>query len=141
MNIALWAVQIILGLMFLFAGSTKAFSYEKAKASMPWVQESSKGLVVFIGLAEVLGAIGLILPYALGIAPILTPIAAIGIADYHDLGCWVSYQEEGKSSNRDEYYIISISTICRNRTLLGGVVDGTVFIHWPWITIFSCTTK
>ncbi|WP_342429962.1 DoxX family protein [Neobacillus sp. FSL H8-0543] len=80
MNIALWAVQIILGLMFLFAGATKAFSYEKAKASMPWVQESSKGLVVFIGFAEVLGAIGLILPLALGIAPILTPIAALGLA-------------------------------------------------------------
>ncbi|WP_045516666.1 DoxX family protein [Neobacillus niacini] len=79
MNIALWIVQILLGLMFLMAGTTKAFSYEKAKASMPWVKDSSKGLVTFIGVAELLGGLGLILPYALGIAPILTPIAAIGL--------------------------------------------------------------
>ncbi|MEJ1715093.1 DoxX family protein, partial [Escherichia coli] len=74
MNIALWIVQILLALMFLMAGSTKAFSYEKAKTSLPWVKDSSKGLVSLIGLAELLGGIGLILPYSLGIAPILTPI-------------------------------------------------------------------
>lgn len=79
MNIALWIVQILLGLMFLMAGTTKAFSYEKAKASMPWVKDSSKSLVTFIGVAELLGGLGLVLPYALGIAPILTPIAAIGL--------------------------------------------------------------
>lgn len=79
MNIALWIVQILLGLMFLMAGSTKAFSYEKAKASLPWVKDSTKGLVTFIGVAELLGGLGLILPYAFGIAPILTPIAAFGL--------------------------------------------------------------
>jgi uncharacterized membrane protein YphA (DoxX/SURF4 family) len=79
MNIALWVVQIILGLAFIMFGSMKAFQCEKAKASLPWVKDSSKGLVTFIGVAELLGGLGLILPYALGIAPILTPIAAIGI--------------------------------------------------------------
>ncbi|MEH7253268.1 DoxX family protein [Neobacillus niacini] len=79
MNIALWIVQILLALMFLMAGSTKAFTYEKAKASMPWVQDTSKGLVIFIGVAELLGALGLILPLALRIAPILTPLAALGL--------------------------------------------------------------
>lgn len=80
MNIALWIVQILLGLMFIMVGSMKAFSYEKAKASLPWVKDSPKGLVTFIGVAELLGGIGLILPYALGIAPILTPIAAFSLA-------------------------------------------------------------
>ncbi|MEH7122232.1 DoxX family protein [Bacillus sp. JJ1532] len=79
MNIALWAVQVLLGLMFLMAGSTKALTYEKAKASMPWVKDSSKGLVIFIGVAELLGAIGLIVPYATGIVPVLTPIAALAL--------------------------------------------------------------
>ncbi|MWV42796.1 DoxX family membrane protein [Paenibacillus sp. HJL G12] len=79
MNIALWIVQGLLGLMFIFAGSTKAFQYEKTKASMPWVKESSKGLVIFIGIAELLGGLGLILPEATGILPILTPIAAVGL--------------------------------------------------------------
>ncbi|MEO2255445.1 DoxX family protein [Paenibacillus amylolyticus] len=79
MNIVLWVVQIILGLAFLMFGSMKAFQYEKAKASLPWVKDSSKGLVTFIGIAEILGGLGLILPYATGIAPMLTPIAALGL--------------------------------------------------------------
>lgn len=79
MNIALWIVQIILALMFLMAGATKVFQYEKYKASMPWVKDSYKGLVTFIGVAELLGGLGLILPYATGTAPILTPIAALAL--------------------------------------------------------------
>lgn len=80
MNIALWIVQGILALMFIFAGSTKAFQYEKAKTSLPWVKDSSKGFVTFVGLSELLGGLGLILPEATGVVPILTPIAAIGLA-------------------------------------------------------------
>lgn len=80
MNIALWIVQGILALMFIFAGSTKAFQYEKAKTSLPWVKDSSKGFVAFVGLSELLGGLGLILPEATGVVPILTPIAAIGLA-------------------------------------------------------------
>jgi uncharacterized membrane protein YphA (DoxX/SURF4 family) len=79
MNIALWVVQIILGLAFIMFGSMKAFQYEKAKASLPWVKDYSKGLVTFIGVSELLGGLGLILPYATGIAPILTPVAALGL--------------------------------------------------------------
>jgi uncharacterized membrane protein YphA (DoxX/SURF4 family) len=80
MNIALWIVQIVLALMFLMAGMTKPFQYDKAKASMPWVNDTSKGLVTFIGLPELLGAIGLILPSATGISPWLTPLAAAGLS-------------------------------------------------------------
>jgi uncharacterized membrane protein YphA (DoxX/SURF4 family) len=79
MNIALWVVQIILGLAFIMFGSMKTFQYEKAKASLPWVKDYSKGFVTFIGVSELLGGLGLILPYAIGIAPILTPIAALGL--------------------------------------------------------------
>jgi uncharacterized membrane protein YphA (DoxX/SURF4 family) len=74
MNIALWVVQIILGLAYIMIGSMKVFQYEKFKASLP-----SRGLVTFIGVAEILGGLGLILPYATGIIPILTPIAALGL--------------------------------------------------------------
>lgn len=78
MNIVLWIIQGLLALMFIAAGATK-LQYEKAKKSLPWVNDYSKGYVAFIGLAEVLGGIGLILPLALGIAPALTPLAAIGL--------------------------------------------------------------
>ncbi|QGQ99323.1 DoxX family protein [Paenibacillus psychroresistens] len=80
MNIVLWIVQGILGLGFIFSGWMKAFQYEKAKASWPWVKEVSRGLVLFIGIVELFGALGLILPQATNIAPILTLIAAIGLA-------------------------------------------------------------
>lgn len=80
MNIALWALQIILGLMFLMVGFGKAFQYEKTKAKMPWVSDVSKGLVSLIGIAELLGGLGVILPAATGIMPVLTPIAGFGLA-------------------------------------------------------------
>jgi uncharacterized membrane protein YphA (DoxX/SURF4 family) len=80
MNIALWIVQILLAGMFIMAGIMKAFAYEKAKATIPWVKETSPGFVRFIGIAELLGGIGLILPAALDIIPSLTGIAALGIA-------------------------------------------------------------
>lgn len=80
MDILLWIVQIILGLSFLMFGSMKAFQYEKSKQTLPWVKDSKKGLVIFVGIAELLGGIGLILPTAFNIIPILTPIAASGIA-------------------------------------------------------------
>ncbi|THF76355.1 DoxX family protein [Cohnella fermenti] len=80
MDIALWIVQGVLALMFISAGAMKTFNSKKAKATMPWAQDSSTGFVVFVGLAELLGGIGLILPEALDVAPVLTPIAAIGLA-------------------------------------------------------------
>ncbi|RJX40123.1 DoxX family protein [Paenibacillus pinisoli] len=80
MNITLWAVQIFLGLMFLMAGFMKSAINEKSKEKLPWAKEYSDGYVRFIGISELLGGLGLILPGALGIATILTPIAALGIA-------------------------------------------------------------
>ncbi|MNY61584.1 hypothetical protein D3C86_1982770 [compost metagenome] len=73
-------MQGILALGFIFSGWMKAFQYEKAKASWPWVKEVSRGLVSFIGIAELLGVLGLILPQATNIAPALAPLAAIGLA-------------------------------------------------------------
>ncbi|RJE88307.1 DoxX family protein [Paenibacillus sp. 1011MAR3C5] len=64
----------------MYSGWLKAFQYEKAKASWGWVKEVPKGLVFFIGLAELLGGIGVILPQALDIMPLLTPLAATGLA-------------------------------------------------------------
>lgn len=80
MNIALWIVQALLAAMFLMAGMMKTAQYEKAKAGMPWVKDYSKAFVNFIGWAELLGAVGLILPYAIDVAPALTAVAAIALA-------------------------------------------------------------
>ena len=76
MTYALWIVQGLLALIFLFAGGMKlVLPVEVLTAQMPL-----PGLFVrFIGVAEVLGAIGLILPGLLRIRPSLTPLAAAGL--------------------------------------------------------------
>jgi uncharacterized membrane protein YphA (DoxX/SURF4 family) len=80
-NIALWAVQVLLGLMFLMAGVMKASQpIETMAESLPWVTDVSAGLVRFIGVSELLGGLGLLLPSLLRIKPFLTVWAAIGLA-------------------------------------------------------------
>jgi uncharacterized membrane protein YphA (DoxX/SURF4 family) len=81
MNIALWIVQALLALVFLASGgrkltppgvATMKATPRRADLPLPFVR--------FIGATELLGAIGLILPAATKIAPVLTPAAAVGIA-------------------------------------------------------------
>ena len=74
----LWIVQGLLALLFLFAGSMKLMMpIEMMTAQMPLPLPGL--LLQFIGVAEVAGAIGLILPGLLRIKPILTPLAASGL--------------------------------------------------------------
>ncbi|MFO0682998.1 MAG: DoxX family protein [Sandaracinus sp.] len=83
MNYALWGLQGLLALVFLAAGGNKlAQSREKLLANpmMGWANDFSSSQIKLIGLAEVLGAIGLVAPYATGILPILTPVAALALA-------------------------------------------------------------
>jgi uncharacterized membrane protein YphA (DoxX/SURF4 family) len=81
MNVFLWIVQIGLAAAFVLAGVMKATQpKEKLASNLPWVEDFSAGTVRLIGVAELLGGIGLILPAATGIAPILTPIAATCLA-------------------------------------------------------------
>jgi hypothetical protein len=72
----LWTIQVLLALIFLFAGSMKLIlPIEMLTAQMPL-----SGLFVrFIGVAEVAGALGLILPGLLRIQRGLTPLAACGL--------------------------------------------------------------
>ena len=81
MNVALWIVQILAALGFLFAGFTKATQPLASVAKqMAWVPAVPAQFVRFIGSAEILGAIGLILPAATHIASGLTIAAAFGLA-------------------------------------------------------------
>jgi len=80
-NIVLWIAQILLAAMFVSAGLAKCTQpIDKLAQKMSWVTHYKPGTVRFVGVAESLGAIGLILPQATGIAPILTPIAAVALA-------------------------------------------------------------
>ena len=76
MTYTLWIVQGLLALLFLFAGGMKlVMSIEEMTKEMPLPGPFLR----FIGVAEVLGAIGLILPGFFGIRPGLTPLAAAGL--------------------------------------------------------------
>jgi uncharacterized membrane protein YphA (DoxX/SURF4 family) len=79
MNIALWIIQVLLALLFLFAGAMKfIIPIEEMTKQMP---VAIPGLFLhFIGVCEVLGGLGLIFPMLLRVKPWLTPIAAIGLA-------------------------------------------------------------
>jgi DoxX-like family len=78
LSIVLWSVQGFLALFFLAAGAPKVFGRGIEK----WTGFSDlpRSQVIFIGLAEVLGAAGLVLPMATGVLPWLTPLAAVGLA-------------------------------------------------------------
>ncbi len=82
LNIALWVAQGLLVAAFLIAGFMKLTAPidELAANGMSFVNTFSEGIVRFIGISELLGGIGLILPAWLRIKPILTPIAAIALA-------------------------------------------------------------
>lgn len=81
MDITLWILQIPLAVVFAAAGGMKLTQpREKLRSSMPWVEDFSDQSVKLIGVAEVLGAIGLVLPAAIGIAEWLTPTAAACLA-------------------------------------------------------------
>jgi hypothetical protein len=83
MNLTLWIVAGLMAAVFLFAGSAKLFIPRAKLAEAPggdWVLDFSPGFVKALGAIEVLGAVGLILPAALDIAPVLVPLAATGLA-------------------------------------------------------------
>lgn len=81
MVITLWILNVLLALMFLMAGGMKLAKSKDTlvEEGMTWAVNTSPAVVKLIGIAEVLGAVGLILPMALKTAVILTPIAAVGL--------------------------------------------------------------
>lgn len=81
MNTFIWTLQGLMAFVFMFSGINKAYFDEKTlvEKGQTGVEGLSSGLIKFIGISEILGAIGLILPSLLNIYPVLTPIAAISM--------------------------------------------------------------
>lgn len=80
-HIILWVAQVILAAMFLMTGFMKTVQpIEQLSTMLPWVSGVPSGLVRFIGISELLGGLGLILPALLRTKPQLTAWAAIGLA-------------------------------------------------------------
>jgi len=80
LNIGLWVVQVVLALMFGMAGVMKSTApITELAEKMVWPGAIPEGLVRFIGVSELAGAIGLLLPSLTRIKPVLTPLAAAGL--------------------------------------------------------------
>ena len=81
LGVFLWVLQIVLAVMYLMAGIQKAFGdLSVVVKTIFWIAFTPPLLVRFIGVSELLGEIGLILPAALKIRPQLTTLAAAGLA-------------------------------------------------------------
>lgn len=77
MNIALWIASGLLAFALVAAGGVKvAVPRAKLLEKMGWAESWSDGRFKLLGLAELLGGIGVIVPHVTGILPILTPVAA-----------------------------------------------------------------
>lgn len=83
MNIALWIVAALFGVAYVVGGILKlTMPYEKYAAKLGWPEDFTPGNVRFMGVLEVLGGLGLVLPALVGVAPVLVPVAASCMALY-----------------------------------------------------------
>ncbi|MEW1840194.1 DoxX family protein [Nonomuraea angiospora] len=81
---ALWSLQALWGFFFAGSGFGKVLLYDEAlyaaaPRAVAWYAAVPQSLIVFIGVLEVLGGVGLILPAMTGVKPKLTPLAAVGL--------------------------------------------------------------
>jgi uncharacterized membrane protein len=75
-----WILQALTALLFIAGGLVKLLvPREKMIPKQPYVKDYTAAQIKWIGTAEILGAIGLLVPAATGILPVLTPIAAVGL--------------------------------------------------------------
>lgn len=82
MNLVLWIVAGLMAVAFAVGGLSKLLIPKEKIAQLPggkWVEGVSPGFVKATGVLDLLAAAGLILPAALGVAPVLVPLAAVGV--------------------------------------------------------------
>ncbi|MFD3417697.1 DoxX family protein [Streptomyces decoyicus] len=106
MNVLLWVLAGVLAVAFLAAGTMKLSQPKQklAASGMGWTEEVSAGTVKLIGSVEVLAALGLVLPPALGIAPVLAPLASLGLA-------LVMLGAMGVHARRSEAQMIAVNVV------------------------------
>jgi len=113
MNAVLWTTQVLSGVFWSVTGFGKILWYKpalwnQALHEVPWLSAVPQDLIIFIGLCEFLGGVGLILPAMTGVKPKLTPLAACGLT-------WVMVLAAVFHIVRGEYSFLFINLV------LGGV--------------------
>ena len=90
MNVALWATQALLALIFVQSGARKLLRSDAQTRAVYWVGDTPVLVVRGLGVLELLGALGLLLPGLTGLLPWLTPLAAVGLAALMLGAAWVN---------------------------------------------------
>lgn len=105
-NIGLWVAQVVLAAVYVMAGFMKLTQPIDAlvASGMSYAGDYPELLTRFIGTMEVLGAIGIIFPAATRIAPILTPLAALGFSTIQVLAI-------GLHSSRGEFQVLPVNLV------------------------------
>lgn len=80
LNIGLWIIQGSLLAIYGSYGIYKTFFTSRARNRMAWAENRSENFVRFVGLAEIFGALGVVLPMLLDVFVWITPLAAIGLS-------------------------------------------------------------
>jgi uncharacterized membrane protein YphA (DoxX/SURF4 family) len=109
MNVAIWVAQALLAITFLVSGGMKVTRPRlQLQTQLPYVEEFTDGQVKTIGSLEVLAAIGLILPSVLGVAPLLSAAAAIGVVLLM-IGALVTHVRRGEVDARLSVNVILLA--------------------------------
>jgi hypothetical protein len=121
-NGAIWVLQVLGGFFFAGSGFGKVLLYDgalyaAAPRAVAWYAAVPQPLIVFIGVCEVLGGIGLILPAMTGFKPRLTPLAAVGLTVTMILAA-------GFHITRGEYALVPANLV------LGGVAAFIAVGRW-----------
>jgi hypothetical protein len=98
MNALLWILSVVLAATYAVTGSAKVFASRERLLAVPgmgWVEDAPMSRVWLIGLLEIAGAIGVVVPWATGILPALTPLAAWGLAAIQVGAMW-THASRGK---------------------------------------------
>ncbi|SEM87024.1 DoxX family protein [Nonomuraea pusilla] len=122
LNGALWSLQALFGYFFAGSGFGKVLLYDgalyaAAPRAVAWYAAVPQPLIVFIGVCEVLGGVGLILPAMAKVRPMLTPLAAVGLTLTMILAA-------GFHITRNEYALVPANL------LLGGVAAFIAVGRW-----------
>ena len=109
MNIALWILQVLLGVYFIFVGVSHFIIPPGLPAMMSWMYELSPTLHTISGTLEILGGLGLILPSVTKIQPRLTPLAGTGLALVM-IGALIWHLQRGEPQNMGFNVVLALLT-------------------------------
>ena len=107
MVIALWIAQVLLAGMYGMAGGMKTFQPDGVRKNpqMTWAHDKQDGYIRFVGISELPGALGMILPILTGILVWLTPLAAVGLSIIQVLAIFMVHLP------KKEYQVIPMNVV------------------------------